>query len=186
VNAIDKNRAPTQWRRRACTIMAARRVWRSACSRPTRCAASAARGHKVRIGPIAGSAHSIAVTAGGLVGVADTRAKGRSRRGIDSIHLHPEELAGSAAKAGVSKDEGGATPTEPARREFAQNLNLILCISARRPHPAIRGASRKYFRRCEDPHIGLRSRWAKDAASLETRRLKQPNPKETYHESAPS
>jgi len=35
-----------------------------------------ARGHQVRIGPISGSAHSIAVTADGLIGVADTRAKG--------------------------------------------------------------------------------------------------------------
>jgi gamma-glutamyltranspeptidase / glutathione hydrolase len=35
-----------------------------------------ARGHKVRIGPTAGSANSIAVTPGGLVGAADTRAKG--------------------------------------------------------------------------------------------------------------
>jgi gamma-glutamyltranspeptidase/glutathione hydrolase len=36
-----------------------------------------ARGHKVRIGPTSmGSAHSIAVTPGGLVGVADSRAKG--------------------------------------------------------------------------------------------------------------
>jgi gamma-glutamyltranspeptidase / glutathione hydrolase len=35
-----------------------------------------ARGHKVRIGPTMGSAHSIAVTPGGLVGAADSRAKG--------------------------------------------------------------------------------------------------------------
>jgi len=36
----------------------------------------AARGHKVRVGPTSGSAHSITVTPNGLVGVADTRAKG--------------------------------------------------------------------------------------------------------------
>jgi len=35
-----------------------------------------ARGHKVRVGPTSGSANSIAVTAAGLVGAADTRAKG--------------------------------------------------------------------------------------------------------------
>jgi gamma-glutamyltranspeptidase/glutathione hydrolase len=35
-----------------------------------------ARGHKVRVGPTMGSAHSIAVTPGGLVGAADSRAKG--------------------------------------------------------------------------------------------------------------
>ena len=35
-----------------------------------------ARGHKVRIGPTMGSAHSIAVTPAGLVGAADSRAKG--------------------------------------------------------------------------------------------------------------
>jgi gamma-glutamyltranspeptidase/glutathione hydrolase len=35
-----------------------------------------ARGHKVRVGPTAGSANSIAVTPAGLVGAADTRAKG--------------------------------------------------------------------------------------------------------------
>jgi len=35
-----------------------------------------ARGHKVRVGPTSGSANSIAVTPAGLVGAADTRAKG--------------------------------------------------------------------------------------------------------------
>jgi gamma-glutamyltranspeptidase/glutathione hydrolase len=35
-----------------------------------------ARGHNVRIGPTMGSAHSIAVTPDGLVGAADSRAKG--------------------------------------------------------------------------------------------------------------
>jgi gamma-glutamyltranspeptidase/glutathione hydrolase len=35
-----------------------------------------ARGHKVRVGPTSGSANSIAVTRAGLVGAADTRAKG--------------------------------------------------------------------------------------------------------------
>jgi gamma-glutamyltranspeptidase/glutathione hydrolase len=35
-----------------------------------------ARGHRVRVGPTMGSAHSIAVTAAGLVGAADSRAKG--------------------------------------------------------------------------------------------------------------
>jgi gamma-glutamyltranspeptidase/glutathione hydrolase len=35
-----------------------------------------ARGHKVRVGPTMGSAHSIAVTPSGLVGAADSRAKG--------------------------------------------------------------------------------------------------------------
>jgi gamma-glutamyltranspeptidase/glutathione hydrolase len=34
------------------------------------------RGHKVRVGATAGSANSIAVTPAGLVGAADTRAKG--------------------------------------------------------------------------------------------------------------
>jgi gamma-glutamyltranspeptidase / glutathione hydrolase len=38
--------------------------------------ALAARGHKVRTGPTMGSAHSIAATPGGLVGAADSRAKG--------------------------------------------------------------------------------------------------------------
>jgi gamma-glutamyltranspeptidase/glutathione hydrolase len=35
-----------------------------------------ARGHKVRVGPTGGSAHSIAVTPAGMVGAADARAKG--------------------------------------------------------------------------------------------------------------
>ena len=35
-----------------------------------------ARGHKVRVGAAMGSAHSIAVTPDGLVGAADSRAKG--------------------------------------------------------------------------------------------------------------
>jgi gamma-glutamyltranspeptidase/glutathione hydrolase len=35
-----------------------------------------ARGHKVRVGPTMGSAHSIAVTPAGMVGAADSRAKG--------------------------------------------------------------------------------------------------------------
>src|SRR5262249_5614575 len=35
-----------------------------------------ARGHTVRVGPVSGSAHSIAVTAAGLVGAADARSQG--------------------------------------------------------------------------------------------------------------
>src|SRR5262249_62139349 len=38
--------------------------------------ALAARGHNVRVGPTMGSAHSIEVTPAGLVGAADSRAKG--------------------------------------------------------------------------------------------------------------
>jgi gamma-glutamyltranspeptidase/glutathione hydrolase len=38
-------------------------------------------GHKVRIGPTAGSANSIAVTPNGLVGAADTRARGATASG---------------------------------------------------------------------------------------------------------
>ena len=41
-----------------------------------------ARGHTVRVGPTAGSAHSIAVTPNGLVGAADTRAKGALAAGF--------------------------------------------------------------------------------------------------------
>jgi gamma-glutamyltranspeptidase / glutathione hydrolase len=40
-----------------------------------------ARGHKVRIGPTSGSANSIAVTAAGLTGAADLRARGASAAG---------------------------------------------------------------------------------------------------------
>jgi gamma-glutamyltranspeptidase/glutathione hydrolase len=40
-----------------------------------------ARGHKLRIGPTGGSANSIAVTPAGLVGAADTRAKGATAAG---------------------------------------------------------------------------------------------------------
>jgi gamma-glutamyltranspeptidase/glutathione hydrolase len=40
-----------------------------------------ARGHKVRVGPTGGSANSIAVTPAGLVGAADTRAKGATAAG---------------------------------------------------------------------------------------------------------
>ena len=43
--------------------------------------ALAMRGHKIRIGPTAGSANSIAVTPAGLVGAADTRAKGATAAG---------------------------------------------------------------------------------------------------------
>src|SRR5262249_52312575 len=43
--------------------------------------ALAARGHKIRIGPTAGSATSIAATPNGLVGAADTRAKGATAAG---------------------------------------------------------------------------------------------------------
>jgi gamma-glutamyltranspeptidase/glutathione hydrolase len=41
-----------------------------------------ARGHKVRVGPTSGSANSIAVTPAGLVGAADTRAKGALAAGF--------------------------------------------------------------------------------------------------------
>jgi gamma-glutamyltranspeptidase/glutathione hydrolase len=41
-----------------------------------------ARGHKVRVGPTSGSANSIAVTSAGLVGAADTRAKGALAAGF--------------------------------------------------------------------------------------------------------
>ena len=40
-----------------------------------------ARGHKLRVGPTGGSANSIAVTPAGIVGAADTRAKGASAAG---------------------------------------------------------------------------------------------------------
>jgi gamma-glutamyltranspeptidase/glutathione hydrolase len=43
--------------------------------------ALAARGHLVRVGPTMGSAHSIAVTPAGLMGAADSRAKGASAAG---------------------------------------------------------------------------------------------------------
>ena len=43
--------------------------------------ALAARGHRVRVGPTAGSANSIAVTPAGLVGAADTRARGATAAG---------------------------------------------------------------------------------------------------------
>jgi gamma-glutamyltranspeptidase/glutathione hydrolase len=40
-----------------------------------------AMGHKVRIGPLFGSAHSIAVTPEGLTGAADLRASGAAAEG---------------------------------------------------------------------------------------------------------
>jgi gamma-glutamyltranspeptidase/glutathione hydrolase len=39
-------------------------------------------GHTVRIGPLSGSAHSIEVTAEGLVGAADNRARGAKAEGF--------------------------------------------------------------------------------------------------------
>jgi len=44
-------------------------------------AALKALGHNVRVGPISGSAHSIAVTADGMVGAADARSRGAAAKG---------------------------------------------------------------------------------------------------------
>lgn len=44
--------------------------------------ALAARGHKVRVGPTAGAANSIAITRDGFVGAADTRARGAAAAGL--------------------------------------------------------------------------------------------------------